>query len=764
MSKSQSQSRQGRTSLNLGVKLCLKQLGHSLKPRASLLYLRDADNAFRVALSRGKVKGIVGTTRPFRSSRTTAFKSLTSGSTYIANDKVKISSVERTLQIRSGGKLSLKYLMSPVMVKKQLSGIVVSIRHWSDPDFTKAESAIVEDASWQLALVLEQSRTIDELSTAKDCLFSETQELCTELHHHRESSLVRDKLSSMRDSLFGIVETSDILQTAATSMIELADADICSIALIDRRSPDTYFCKSAARSRRSVKPATLKHRELCERDSIRRLRKPGGPIRVNASESRKTHAFLREFTSKNGMKSAECVPLEMRSGWLLLTCLGWKKQVHDRSGELTHLHEGVGKCIRNAIETAELYETLRLYSDGLRSTNEDLSVLFDLSRQFSTTFDLERTLEFAVGAFVNRLDVDRAAIFMIDPEDEDVIRMKNAAKPGTGVAEFNINELMRDPEDFFAQVREGRMLIVEDLTKYKIPNKYVRDYFKKNNFKSSVSVPLISRYHKLGLLFLGYTRQHKKFETRDQKLFETFASLIATAMENCRLMDYISGKYRRAGWLSARIFEAQEEERRKISRMLHDEIGAGLVLLKINVQILGKFLASDDKNMVEMIRGLETRLDETISKLRHLTVDLRPPMLDDLGLIPALSWYIDQFKKRSSINVKFKNSLDFKNRNLDREIVIYRIVQESLTNIAKHADAAEAEIRLAGRGSKFELTISDNGRGFNPQILNAESMTSDGFGLLNIRQQVDNRDGEFAIESKPNKGTRLRIRMSWPDE
>jgi signal transduction histidine kinase len=404
---------------------------------------------------------------------------------------------------------------------------------------------------------------------------------------------------------------------------------------------------------------------------------------------------------------------------------------------------------------------MKMHTSQLEERSDDLSVLFEVGRNFSSTFELEQTLRFAVSTFVNRLDYDRAAVFVVDPENEKSFKLENAAKPGTGKASFDVNWLMDDPSDIVDFLGQSSPAVITDATSFAFSNKALTEYFRKSGYKAFAAIPLISRQQGLGILALGYVTEGKSFTARKLNMLETFGSLIASAIENCRLMDIISGKYRRAGWLSDKIVKAQEEERRRVARNLHDEIGAGLTMLKINLQIARKRADGSDMALRKAADELDHGLGEMISKVRDLTADLRPPILDDLGLAPALTSYIQQFTKRSGLEIGFEDNLSVVERYPDTDIVVYRIVQEALTNVAKHADATKVRVTISEHAGECVLNIVDDGAGFNPKILNDKDLRSTGFGLQNIRQRVDIRGGKFEIKSAPNKGTRLKVRIPW---
>jgi signal transduction histidine kinase len=641
---------------------------------------------------------------------------------------------------------------------KKAIGALLFVRDARNSEFTRAEEKTANSLAEETASVLASSQLCHSLRKENSALKSEHQTLGRAIEKHGLWQQMHSNLIAMADEIVGHIESDNVLEIAAKCIVKYSDADQCVIALFEKKNPQPKLCRSWTRKKAA---STLKvtTRDLASAMYTSKRQKGIAVLSVNSRKAGDMGAT--SYMRKCGIQSA--LPATFDCGIRLECCLCLL--YFDTEKKPSQLEAGfiraAGAQVSDAIQFAELYSKVRTYSDNLERQNEDLSVLFDLNRKFSSTFDLDKTLQYAVRTFVNRLDVERAAIFVIDPEDERLIHMERAAKPGTGKAWFDVKRLMEDPTDFINLLKRRSTAVVENIDEADLRSKYVRSYFREAGYRSFLAIPLVSRQHKLGVLFLGYVTEGRLFSKRKLNLYETFAGLIATATENCRLMDFISGKYRRAGWLSSRIIDAQEEDRRRLARNLHDEIGASLAMLKINLHMARKKIDCSDTALNPFINELDSSLGEIVAQVRNFTADLRPPVLDDLGLGPAINWYVEQFSRRSDIKVKIANNLSNEKRFPDSEIMLYRVVQEALTNIAKHADATKVDIKIAERGTDCELIIRDNGKGFDPRILDDDNSRTEGFGLLNIKQQVENRSGEFEIRSATGKGTRLKVRMSW---
>jgi signal transduction histidine kinase len=204
--------------------------------------------------------------------------------------------------------------------------------------------------------------------------------------------------------------------------------------------------------------------------------------------------------------------------------------------------------------------------------------------------------------------------------------------------------------------------------------------------------------------------------------------------------------------LSARLLQAQETERRALSRELHDEVGQSLSAVLIELRNLSTGLAlpseQQSQNQVETIRGL---VEGTIRVVRNMALLLRPSMLDDLGLVPALKWQAREVSKRTSMDVSVAADLpddlpdDFKT-------CIYRVVQEALHNCASHARAKSVRIRVQQEPGRLNLSVQDDGQGFDSQQVK-------GLGLLGIQERVAQLGGKCMVHSEPGTGTILTVEL-----
>jgi signal transduction histidine kinase len=206
--------------------------------------------------------------------------------------------------------------------------------------------------------------------------------------------------------------------------------------------------------------------------------------------------------------------------------------------------------------------------------------------------------------------------------------------------------------------------------------------------------------------------------------------------------------------LSRRLVTIQEEERHTIALELHDEIGQMLTGLKLklaNISTLPK------EKVQEQLRQAQTMTNDLINKVRQLSLDLRPSMLDDLGLLPAVQWLTTQYSAQTGIRVDLTHkNVEGRRFTPEVEITAYRIIQEGLTNVARHAHVKKAQVNLSGVNQFLKIQIRDQGAGFSPKIVLQKGETS---GLSGIRERVAMLGGNFVIQSKPNQETTLTTEL-----
>jgi len=205
---------------------------------------------------------------------------------------------------------------------------------------------------------------------------------------------------------------------------------------------------------------------------------------------------------------------------------------------------------------------------------------------------------------------------------------------------------------------------------------------------------------------------------------------------------------------------AQEEERARLSRELHDDLCQRLTGMKFRVEVLEDETDPDDRKIGKQLREVRDELDRSIAEVRRISSNLRPSVLDDFGLVTALRLLVKEFEKRQGIAVTMECGDDVPvELDGDTEIALYRIAQEALANVAKHAHATNVALRLSYPGRLLQLSIQDNGKGIVRDDAALKREAGHGLGLLGMRERTELLGGVFEIDTGEGKGTAVTVKI-----
>jgi two-component system, NarL family, sensor kinase len=228
--------------------------------------------------------------------------------------------------------------------------------------------------------------------------------------------------------------------------------------------------------------------------------------------------------------------------------------------------------------------------------------------------------------------------------------------------------------------------------------------------------------------------------------------------ENARLLERLAQGEKRFRLISQGVLRIQEAERGRISRELHDGVGQSLTALKMQLELLERSVGPAEEALRSTLAGLTQIADRSLQDVRQLSRLLRPQMLDELGLVPTLRWLARTVQGGTGVTVHLSVDGIEERARPDLETVVYRVVQEALTNVAKHAEAASAHVRLQRGRDRLLVTIRDEGRGFDPAAAMGPDETR-GAGLRGMRDRVDLFGGRFQVRSSVGGGTAVEIEL-----
>ena len=214
--------------------------------------------------------------------------------------------------------------------------------------------------------------------------------------------------------------------------------------------------------------------------------------------------------------------------------------------------------------------------------------------------------------------------------------------------------------------------------------------------------------------------------------------------------------------LSAKLLAAQEKERERVAHELHDSIGQALIAIKFRVEnTLGQLDKNTAKGVIESLEPVVPVVQFAMEEVRRISMGLRPSILNDLGLLPTIAWFCREFQGIYSL-IRIEKNIDIEEHDIPErlKIDIFRILQESLNNVAKHSKADHVRLGLRKKDGTIELVVEDNGLGFDLEGIMSSETLGKGLGLGSMKERAEISEGRFAIESIKEKGT--TVRTIWP--
>jgi len=408
-----------------------------------------------------------------------------------------------------------------------------------------------------------------------------------------------------------------------------------------------------------------------------------------------------------------------------------------------------GRVIRVAAFIRDITEQVRA-EDAIRQRNLELAVLYEVSRAVSSSLDLRETLHLITEQTTRLLDVAATSLILCDEAGGD---LWFAAGSGVG-ADFVLGqrlEMGQGIAGWVAQHGEPALVLNVDHDP-----RWFSKFDAQSNFSthSILCVPLKSKGRIIGALE-AINKQMGLFDQEDLWLLSSLAAPAATAIENARLFEQVRSGREQLQNLSRRLVEVQEAERSHIARELHDETGQALSSLLLGLGLLERE-ADQPEAVVARAVELEELTDEMMDNLHRLAMNLRPATLDHLGLVAALEQYVESFVRQYGVQVQFETvGLGEKRLASPVETSLYRIVQEAMTNVIRHAQASHVDVLVERRDDRVVALIEDDGVGFDVQ----EALRTGRLGLFGMRERAEMLGGSLVIESKLGTGTTVLVEV-----
>jgi signal transduction histidine kinase len=394
----------------------------------------------------------------------------------------------------------------------------------------------------------------------------------------------------------------------------------------------------------------------------------------------------------------------------------------------------------------------------LQTAVQELSLLVDLTRELVATLDSETLLHDTLQRIVERLPHVGAGMILGEEEAEAPLALVFQTGCDRHEGMDTLCTHMRQVGDFVVRQRvpalrsNGQVLAVETGAEEQGVTSRV------------IGVPLHLHDVTWGSLVLGLAPDEPGFSAHDLSLLSTVAGQLSMAVGNATLYEESQEREALRSELYQRIISAQEGERQRIARELHDGTGQVLTGLGLGLMAAAESVARNPDLAAQQLIALKDLNASALQELRDLIADLRPSILDDLGLVPALQAQVKAFRDRTGIHAVFDNRGRRRRLSPEEEIVIFRIAQEALTNVAKHAGAEHVMVRLTFHDDATHLVVTDDGQGFDPAEALQTAGTRRAWGLLGMQERVTLIGGACEIASKPGKGTTVHVVVPHHDE
>ncbi len=441
--------------------------------------------------------------------------------------------------------------------------------------------------------------------------------------------------------------------------------------------------------------------------------------------------------------SLAVVPIFSHTGWWGF--LGFDDCHKERiwsSAEIEALRSCAGilgaAIARHHIDTIEREQ--RTLAEALRDT----------ALALTSTMDLDELLERILANVGRVVPCDAADIIFIEDGVTTMVASIGYAERGIRATMHAHRFSIHDTPNIRWMIATQQPLLVADVRSYPgwidtPASHWIRSY---------VAAPILTKGRVIGFVNLNST-QPDFFTPQHAERLQSFAGQAAAAINNAQLVQAVTRNAAEIRRLSTQHIIAQEGERKRIAQELHDEMGQALTAIRLDLEAVTRALAPETPSRTRQRLTEATWLvEELLTQIRDLALALRPGMLDDLGIVPTLSWYLTEYAQRTGVKCTLDAASLSERLPAEVELVLYRIVQEALTNSARHADAGHVNVCLSFQPGIIRATVEDDGRGFEAR--------QGGLGLLGMQERAETLGGRVEIQSRPGAGTRVTVTIPLP--
>ena len=389
----------------------------------------------------------------------------------------------------------------------------------------------------------------------------------------------------------------------------------------------------------------------------------------------------------------------------------------------------------------------------IQRRTKELSALNAIITTISQSLDLDKILNDALNKTLAVMEIEAGMVHLLNEKADRLSIMVHQGLSPEHVQE--IRKLKLGEHIVGRAVQSGEPVVVNDITDSTEAATMVGE---RQEFRAYSSVPVRSKNKVLGALSLA-SYLPNKFEPETVHLLSAIGDAIGIAVENARATQKLEEASKVREQLLEKLISAQEEERRRIARELHDEASQSLAALAINLETIADTLPASYRATRQKLDILKERAIQTAGGIRDLALELRPSALDDLGLSMAIDWYAKGYLAKRGLDVKIEVTNPKTKLPSYTETMLFRIIQEALTNVVKHAEANKVRVQLQLNDSAAIVEVEDNGKGFDVESALSREGVRQNLGIHGMAERAALLGGNFTIRSQPGQGTCLRVEV-----
>jgi PAS domain S-box-containing protein len=419
--------------------------------------------------------------------------------------------------------------------------------------------------------------------------------------------------------------------------------------------------------------------------------------------------------------------------------------VVDRTGQVVAIRWML-RDVRDQLEVERRAQHFATRLRHLRTIDQALLAAHSPTEIVDVTLDHVRAL----------IPCRHAAVIIFAPETGTATVRARSFDDGAAAQEQN-GQMPLPPLDPLLKLQYGEYCLARDLRTLDEPYAAVRGYLEHQSMQATLSMPLVVQQQAIGILLFGATAADT-FTHEHISIAQEITDQLAVAIQQSRLFEVVQTNQERTSALSRQLLDIQEQERRAIARELHDEVGQALTGLQLS---LGMLRRSATPEQQPQLTNADSILVELMERINTMSLNLRPSVLDNLGVLPALARQIDRYTQQTGIQVDFHHAGLNRRFPLEIETVAYRVVQEALTNVARYAGVVQVQVQVTVQDEPqcIMIEILDEGQGFDlPATLNAGTSS----GVSGMYERVGLVSGNLFIETAPGQGTTIIAEIPLP--